>query len=408
VNSPVRAFKSVGEYPLFIEKAQGAYIYDADGNKYIDYMMSWGPMILGHVPVGVIETIQNTALKGTSFGASTEQEIELAELVRSRFPVADRVRLVNSGTESTMTAIRLARAATGRDIIVKFDGCYHGHSDALLVKAGSGIATGGIAGSAGVPHGTAVLTISLTYNNIEELKNFFEKRGDEVAGVIVEPVAANMGVVPPKDGFLKTLRKLTIKSKSVLIFDEVISGFRVARGGACELYGIKPDLICLGKIIGGGLPIGAIAGRKEIMDMLAPTGEVYQAGTLSGNPISVAAGIATLKQLDDPNFYKSLAEKTSVLADNLGQIFDSRNIPIVINHITGLLTVFFSENPINDYDDVGKCDMTRFAKFHKKMLDNGVYLPPSGFEAWFPSSAHTNDIIEKTIEAATTAVRGVV
>lgn len=398
VNSPVRAFKAVNGTPRFFHRGAGAKFYDADGNSYIDYMMSWGPLILGHSHPAVVEAIQKAAENGISFGASTEKEIILAEMIKERFPAAAMVRLVNSGTEATMTAVRLARAATRREILVKFDGCYHGHSDSLLVKAGSGLATGGISGSAGVPEAIASKTISIPYNDMEKLEELFSSRGYEIAGVIVEPVAANMGVVFPLRGFLEKLRELTKRYNSILIFDEVITGFRIARGGACEILSIEPDLICFGKIIGGGLPIGAVGGKKEIMQLLAPLGEVYQAGTLSGNPISVSAGIATLMELDELDFYKNLRETTDKLALKLKKVFKKYGIPVTVNHLIGLLTVFFGDTKIVDYQSVQCCDFGRFAEFHAGLLDDGIYLPPSGYEAWFISSAHGDEEIEITID----------
>ena len=398
VNSPVRAFKSVGGIPRFIEKGQGCHVWDADGNEYIDYMMSWGPLILGHAHPAVIEAVRKTAEKGLSFGAATEAEIELAEMVGERFPCAEMVRLVNSGTEATMTAIRLARAFTGREIMIKFDGCYHGHSDALLIKAGSGLATLGIAGSAGVPDNVAKGMISLPYNDLEAVEQVFERRGDNIAGIIVEPAAANMGVVPPLKGFLDGLRHLAAKYNSLLIFDEVISGFRISRGGACGIFGVNPDLVCFGKILGGGLPIGAVGGRKDLMLQLAPSGNVYQAGTLSGNPLSVAAGIATLQELDKPRFYANLHKKTAKLASMLEIVFFEAEIPVVINYLTGLLTVFFGTGEMRNYEDVANCDMERFSIFQQALLKEGIYLPPSGYEAWFISSVHEDEDIEGTVD----------
>lgn len=398
VNSPVRAFKSVGGIPRFLSRGRGAYIWDADDNRYIDYMMSWGPLILGHAHPKVFEAVREAASAGTSFGASTAGEIELAEMVIDRFLAVEMLRLVSSGTEAAMTAVRLARAVTGRELIVKFDGCYHGHSDGLLVKAGSGLATQGLPRSAGVPESVAQGTISLPYNDLEAVRKTFDKRGEDIAGIIVEPAAANMGVVPPVDGFLKGLRMAAEKYGAVLIFDEVISGFRVARGGACELYNNRPDLVCLGKILGGGLPIGAVGGKREIMERLAPVGDVYQAGTLSGNPVSVAAGIATLRELEAPGFYEMLNNTTEKLALGLEEIFSEAEIPVVINRLTGLLTVFFGEGEISDYQLVQNCDMDRYARFFRGMLDEGVYLPPSGYEAWFLSSAHNDDEIERTLK----------
>jgi len=400
VNSPVRAFKSVGGVPRFLSRGRGAYIWDADDNRYIDYMMSWGPLILGHAHPKVVEAVREAASAGTSFGASTAGEIELAEMVIDRFLAVEMLRLVSSGTEAAMTAIRLARAVTGRELVVKFDGCYHGHSNGLLVKAGSGLATQGLPGSAGVPESAARGTISLPYNDLEAVWKTFDKRGEDIAGIIVEPAAANMGVVPPVEGFLNGLRMAAEKDGAVLIFDEVISGFRVARGGACELYNIRPDLVCFGKILGGGMPIGAVGGKREIMERLAPAGNVYQAGTLSGNPVSVAAGIATLRELETPGFYERLNNTTKKLALGLEEILTEAEIRVVINRLTGLLTVFFGEGEISDYQLVQNCDMDRYARFFRGMLDEGVYLPPSGYEAWFLSSAHNDDEIERTLKAA--------
>lgn len=405
VNSPVRSFKSVDGYPPFIEKGHGAYLWDAEGNKYIDYVCSWGPMILGHAHPNVVDAVRTSAERGLSFGAANEAEIELAEIVIDRFPMMDKIRLVSSGTEACMTAVRLARGYTGRDIIIKFDGCYHGHSDALLVKAGSGVATAGIPGSAGIPAISIKNTISLPYNDLSVVENTFHRLGEEIAAVMVEPAAANMGLVLPGEGFLEGLRHLTAKYDSLLIFDEVITGFRIARGGACEYYGIEPDLICLGKILGGGMPIGGIAGKKDIMERLAPVGDVYQAGTLSGNPISVAAGIATLKELDKPGFYQELKSKTEVLSTGIESAFRENNIPITVNRLTGLLTVFFGSHPVTDYSSAQKCDMDMFGKFHRKMLEAGVYLPPSGYEAWFLSNAHTHIEIAGTLEALTLSLK---
>ena len=398
VNSPVRAFKSVGGVPRFFAKADGAKFWDVDGNEYIDYMMSWGPLILGHSYPSVIASVKQAALRGTSFGGATEGEVELAEMVRDRFPAAEMVRLVSSGTEATMTAIRLARAFTGRELMIKFDGCYHGHSDALLVKAGSGLATHGIAGSAGVPESVAKSMISLPYNDLEAVERVFLRKGSDIAGIIVEPVAANMGLIPPAEGFLEGLRHLTAKYDSTLIFDEVITGFRIARGGACEVFGITPDLICFGKILGGGLPIGGIGGRKEIMERLAPAGDVYQAGTLSGNPISVAAGIATLKELGRPGFYDGIKDRTEKLSGALKKRFDNAGVSVIINQLTGLLTVFFGQGTLTDYETVKTFDMEKFGRFHAAMLEKGIYLPPSGYEAWFISSAHGQREIQFTVD----------
>jgi glutamate-1-semialdehyde 2,1-aminomutase len=326
-------------------------------------------------------------------------EIELAELVQDRFPVVERLRLVSSGTEAVMTALRLARAVTGRNLMVKFDGCYHGHSDALLVKAGSGLATMGIAGSAGVPEDVARMTLSLPYNDIESVENTFSEKGEEIAGVIVEPIPANMGVVLPKSDFLPHLRDLTKKYRAVLIFDEVITGFRVARGGACELFGIEPDLVCLGKILGGGMPIGAVGGKRGIMEMLAPLGPVYQAGTLSGNPVSVSAGIATLKEIDKSEFYRELAGSTAKLASGLREVYRDGGVAVTVNSAPGLLTLFFTPNPVTDFASAQNCDREKFSELFHKLLRVGVHLPPSGYEAWFISEAHTAEVIDETFNA---------
>lgn len=405
VNSPVRAFKSVDLDPIFIDKGEGSYIFDVDGNRYIDYVLSWGPLILGHCHPAVIEAVKSAAEKGLSFGAATEAEVELAEMIIDRFPAAEMVRLVSSGTEACMTAVRLARGYTGRDIIVKFDGCYHGHSDSLLVKAGSGVATGGIPGTKGIPAGTAKTTLSIPYNDIEAVGAVFESKGEDIAAVIVEPIAANMGVVPPQEGFLENLRMLTAKYGSLLIFDEVITGFRVARGGACELFGIVPDLICLGKILGGGMPIGGLCGKREIMEKLAPVGDVYQAGTLSGNPVSTAAGLATLRELDKAGVYENLKLNTEKLSEGLNSVFSQPGIDVHIASVLGLLTVFFSSKDIVNFQDVTGCDNDKFKRFFQSMLASGIYLPPSPFEAWFLSIKHDDDIIGKTIEAADRAVK---
>jgi glutamate-1-semialdehyde 2,1-aminomutase len=399
VNSPVRAFKAVGGTPRFIARGEGAYIWDVEGKRYIDYIMSWGALILGHAHPNVVSAIKSTAELGTSFGAPTVLEIELAELVQDRFPVVERLRLVSSGTEAVMTALRLARAVTGRNLMVKFDGCYHGHSDALLVKAGSGLATMGIAGSAGVPEDVARMTLSLPYNDIESVENTFSEKGEEIAGVIVEPIPANMGVVLPKSDFLPHLRDLTKKYRAVLIFDEVITGFRVARGGACELFGIEPDLVCLGKILGGGMPIGAVGGKRGIMEMLAPLGPVYQAGTLSGNPVSVSAGIATLKEIDKSEFYRELAGSTAKLASGLREVYRDGGVAVTVNSAPGLLTLFFTPNPVTDFASAQNCDREKFSELFHKLLRVGVHLPPSGYEAWFISEAHTAEVIDETFNA---------
>lgn len=404
VNSPVRACGSVGGNPVFIEKADKARMYDHDGNEYIDYVLSWGPLILGHRPAGVINALKKVLETGTSFGAPTELETQLATLVIDMVPSVEKIRMVNSGTEAAMSAIRLARGYSGRDIIIKFDGCYHGHADTLLVAAGSGVATLGIPGSPGVPEPVISNTLSLKFNDIEGFIKIMQEKGDRVAGVIVEPVAGNMGMVPPVKGFLETLREYTSKFGGVLIFDEVMTGFRVAQGSAQELFGITPDLSCFGKIIGGGLPVGAYGGRKEIMDCIAPIGNVYQAGTLSGNPLAMAAGIATLKELQNDEVYRILDEKTSKLMDGFKKAADNAGISLQTNHLGSMAGFFFSREEILNFDDAKKCDLDLFAKFYKIMLEKGIYLAPSQFESFFVSLAHTDDDIDQTINAAQQAM----
>ena len=404
VNSPVRACGSVGGQPLFIEKGDKARIYDADGNEYIDYVLSWGPLILGHRPSCVIDALKEVLEIGTSFGAPTELETKLARLVIDMVPSVEKVRMVNSGTEATMSAIRLARGFTGRDIIIKFDGCYHGHADTLLVAAGSGVATLGIPGSPGVPKAVISNTLSLKFNDIEGVMKIMEERGDQVAGIILEPIAGNMGMVPPVEGFLETLREYTLKFGSVLIFDEVMTGFRVAKGSAQGLFGITPDLSCFGKVIGGGLPVGAYGGRKDIMDHIAPVGSVYQAGTLSGNPLAMAAGIATLKKLQDNGVYETLENKTARLMNGLQSAADSAGISLKTGHVGSMAGFFFSEEDVHDFDDAKKCNLDQFAKFYRIMLEKGIYLAPSQFEACFMSLAHSDDDIDRTITAASQAM----
>ena len=406
VNSPVRAFKAVGGAPRFIKKAAGPKIVDADGNTYIDYVCSWGPMILGHADAHVIEAISARAALGTSFGAPTELEIVLAELVTEAFPSMERVRMVSSGTEATMSAIRLARGATGRDKIIKFAGCYHGHSDSLLVKAGSGALTHGVPDSPGVPAALAGNTIVAPYNDLDAVKKILDAEGGEIACLIVEPVAGNMGVVPPADGFLVGLRELTRRHGILLIFDEVITGFRVAHGGAQELFGIAPDLTCLGKIIGGGLPVGAFGGSQEIMEQLSPVGPVYQAGTLSGNPIAMAAGIATLERLKEPGVYEELDRLARALAETVRAAADDRGIPHRINRVGSMQNLFFTDREVETFNDVMTCDLDRFSKFFQAMLDGGIYLPPSQFETWFISLAHGDGEIEATAAALARAFEG--
>jgi glutamate-1-semialdehyde 2,1-aminomutase len=400
VNSPVRACQSVGADPLFIDRADGCHIFDADGNRFIDYIGSWGPMILGHRHPAVIEAVTKVLARGTSFGAPIDLEIKLAQLVIDAVQSVDIVRMVNSGTEATMSAIRLARGATGRDMVIKFDGCYHGHADTLLVAAGSGVATLGIPGSPGVPASVAEHTLSLPYNDIDCIQNLMGDQGDSVACIIVEPVAGNMGLVPPVAGFLQTLRELTEKHGALLVFDEVMTGFRVAFGGAQALYGVSPDLTCFGKIIGGGLPVGAYGGRRDVMKNIAPQGSVYQAGTLSGNPIAMAAGIATLEQIRKDGFYQSVQERSERLSKGFAAAADQAGIPAKVGHVGSMLGIFFSEQDVNNFDDAKGCDLDMFAKFYAGMRENGIYIAPSQFEALFVSAAHTVEDIDETIRAA--------
>ncbi len=400
VNSPVRAAKAVDAEPLFIQKGQGCYIWDADGNRYIDYVCSWGPLILGHAYPAVLEAIKEVIQNGTSFGAPTELEVKMAEMITEMIPSVEMVRMVNSGTEATMSAIRLARAYTGREKIIKFDGCYHGHSDSLLVAAGSGVATFGIPGSPGIPEDIAKHTISLPYNNLSSVKEVFDRIGNQIAAVIVEPIAGNMGVVLPEDGFLKGLRDITEKYGALLIFDEVITGFRVSAGGAQQLFGIQPDLTCLGKIIGGGFPVGAYGGKKEIMRHISPEGDVYQAGTLSGNPVAMAAGVATLRVLKDKSVYQELERKGKILFDGIKEKAKEKGIAVTVNWIGSMGSVFFTDQKVTDFNSVKKSDTDKFKKFYKEMLSNGIYLAPSPFEAIFVSYAHTDEALEYTVEAA--------
>jgi glutamate-1-semialdehyde 2,1-aminomutase len=406
VNSPVRAFKAVGGDAPIIMRGQGACMTDADGNEYIDYVGSWGPLILGHAHPAVVKAIQQAAAEGTSFGATSPREAELAELVKKAIPAVERIRFVSSGTEATMSALRLARAFTDRKYIVKFEGCYHGHADALLVKAGSGLATFGIPGSAGVPEESTQYTIALAFNDVAALKQAFKKFAKKIAAVIVEPVVGNMGCVPPAPGYLEALREITAKDGALLIFDEVMTGFRVAFGGAQQLYRIKPDLTCLGKIIGGGLPVGAYGGRKDIMEMVAPLGPVYQAGTLSGNPLAMAAGIATLAELDrDASIYDRLEFNAELLCNGVGEAAKAASVPLTINRVGSMFTFFFSDKNVWDWPSAERSDTKRFAKFHRAMLEAGVYLPPSQFEAAFLSAAHTADEVNATIDAAGAAFK---
>jgi glutamate-1-semialdehyde 2,1-aminomutase len=400
VNSPVRAFRGVGGTPVFFNSGDGPYLHDADGNRYIDYVGSWGPMILGHGHPAVVDAVVAQARASLGFGAPTALEVELAEQVIGMMPSIELLRLVNSGTEATMSAIRLARGFTGREIIIKFNGCYHGHSDALLVKAGSGLLTLGIPNSAGVPAAIAATTLTLPYNEVEPVRQALDAYPGQVAAIILEPVAGNMGCIPPVPGFLEGLRELATAHGTVLIFDEVMTGFRVARGGAQALYGITPDLTTLGKIIGGGLPVGAFGGGSAIMNHVAPVGSVYQAGTLSGNPLAVAAGLTTLRALDDA-FYVRLAERTNQLADGLAALARKHGIRATINRVCGMFGLFFdAPKRVTGFDHVANSNVERFNRFFHAMLDEGIYLAPSAFEAGFISDAHTPDVIEATLAAA--------
>jgi glutamate-1-semialdehyde 2,1-aminomutase len=405
VNSPVRAFRAVGGQPLFIRRGEGSHIWDVDDSEYIDYVGSWGPLIFGHRAPEVMAALEEVLEIGTSFGAPTEREVEIAELITQFFPSVEKVRLVNSGTEATMSAIRLARGFTGRDRIVKFDGCYHGHGDSLLVKAGSGVATLGLPDNPGVPKSLAELTTVLPFNNAETLKSEFEKRGNDIACVIVEPVVGNMGCVPPFAGYLELLRDLTRRFGTVLIFDEVMTGFRVAAGGAQQRYGIQADITTLGKIIGGGLPVGAYGGRLEIMNRVAPAGPIYQAGTLSGNPLAVAAGLATLRRLKKENPYPRLESLGSRLEQGLIQAASAAGVPVRVNRVGSMFTLFFTGRDVTDFDSAKTCDSGRFNRFFHAMLAQGIYLPASQFEAAFISAAHTDADIENTIEASARALK---
>jgi glutamate-1-semialdehyde 2,1-aminomutase len=399
VNSPVRAFKAVGAGPIFVEKAKGPYLYDADGKRYIDYCLSWGPMILGHANKYVLDQVKKVMGRGTSFGIPTELETQLANMITVAIDSVEKVRLVSSGTEAVMTAIRLARGSTGRDKIIKFIGCYHGHVDHMLVKAGSGATTFGAPSSPGVPKDFTKHTILLPYNNTQKLEKAFKKYTGKIAAVIVEPVAGNMGVVLPNKDFLKTIRKLCTKNRSLLIFDEVITGFRLQYGSVQKLFGVKADLTCLGKIIGGGFPIGACGGKARLMDNLAPNGSVYQAGTLSGNPVCVAAGIATLKLLKSQNPYLPLDRLTQQLCSQISQALQKASVDHTINQIGSMFTLFFNTRPVTDYISATKSDTDRYAKYFKAMLKAGIYLPPSQFEACFISTKHSQKDFDKTIAA---------
>lgn len=399
VNSPVRAFRAVGGQPLFIERGEGAYLYDVDGNRYIDYVLSWGPLITGHAHPKVVKAIQDAAIKGTSYGAPSPLEIELAKSIMEFMPNIEMIRFVNSGTEATMSALRLARAYTKRDKIIKFEGCYHGHADLLLVQAGSGVATLGLPDSPGVPANTVLDTLVADFNNIESVEALFKKYPDQIAAIIVEPVAGNMGVVPPQIGFLEGLRSITEREGSVLIFDEVMTGFRVHKGGAQTLYNIKPDLTTLGKVIGGGLPVGAYGGKKEIMQLVAPSGPMYQAGTLSGNPLAMSAGIAALSLIRGDDSWEKLEQAAGRLEAGILSAAQKAGIPIQQTRVGTMFTTFFSETKPVDWSTVKVADKDKFGKFFQKMLENGVYLAPSQFEAGFLSIMHTDTIIDKTLDA---------
>jgi glutamate-1-semialdehyde 2,1-aminomutase len=405
VDSPVRAFKSVGGEPPYIVRGKGAHIWDADGNEYIDYVGSWGPLVLGHAFGSVVEAVEKANRDGASFGACTPAEAELAEAVIEAFPSIDKVRFVSSGTEATMSAIRLARAFTGRKYIVKFEGCYHGHADSLLVKAGSGVATLGIPGSAGVLEEQAKFTLALPFNNEQALQEAFSKFKNEIACVIVEPVVGNMGCVPPRKGYLEFLRSMTERQGAVLIFDEVMTGFRVSFGGAQELYKIKPDLTTLGKIIGGGLPVGAYGGRAELMEMIAPLGPVYQAGTLSGNPLAMAAGIATLRELKGRSqIYEQLEQRSAELVEGVLAAAKKKGVALTANRVGSMFTWFFQPGEVHDWDTAAKSDTQAFGTFHRAMLERGIYLPPSQYEAMFLGAAHTDSDIQRTIAAAAESI----
>lgn len=407
VNSPVRAFKAVGDYPVFIERGEGAYLYDVDGNKYVDYICSWGPLLLGHQPQAVSNAVVEALAKGSTYGAPTAIEVEMAKKIADAVPSVEMVRMVSSGTEATMSALRLARGYTGRNKIVKFEGCYHGHADHLLIKAGSGALTFGVPSSPGVPESIASETLTAQYNDIDSVKTLFAQHPGQIAAVIVEPIAGNMGLVLPKEGFLEGLRQITEEDGALLIFDEVISGFRASFGGAQKVYNVMPDLTCMGKIIGGGLPVGAYGGKKEIMMHVAPVGPVYQAGTLSGNPLAMAAGIAMLTELSKPGLYEGIEAKTIKLAKGLQSAADKAGVKIALNQSASLFTVFFTDKPVDSYASAMTSNTEQYKVFFQSMLNQGYYLPPSQFECWFVSQAHTDTDIELTIQAAEKAFQAV-
>ena len=400
VNSPVRAGKAVGIDPPFISRAKGSFLWDMEGNRYVDYVCSWGPMILGHGHPQVVKALEERVSKGTSYGAPTELEVEMAETITNMVPSIEMVRMVNSGTEATMSAIRLARGFTGKEKIIKFEGCYHGHADSLLVSAGSGVATLAIPGCPGVPADLAEHTISLPFNDLDGVVQAFERFGSEVAAVIIEPIPGNMGVIIPKKEFLTMLREITLENGALLIFDEVISGFRVGPGGAQELYGVMPDITCLGKIIGGGLPVGAYGGRRDVMEQMAPEGDIYQAGTLSGNPLAMAAGLATLRVLQERDVYQELENKGRMLFSGLEDAAKAAGVNVVINRIGSMGSLFFGENPVTDFTSAKASDAERFKRYYANMLNQGIYLAPSAFEACFVSTAHDENTIKETIDCA--------
>jgi glutamate-1-semialdehyde 2,1-aminomutase len=405
VNSPVRAFRAVGGEPPFVARGEGAYLWDEDGNRYIDYVLSWGPLILGHAHPAVVEALVEAVAKGTSYGAPTSLEIQLAELVAEMVPSIEMVRFVNSGTEATMSALRLARAFTGRNKIIKFEGCYHGHGDMLLVQAGSGVATLGLPDSPGVPPGAAQDTLTAPFNDLAAVESLFQRFPEEIAAVILEPVAGNMGVIPPTDGFLSGLRSLTEAQGALLLFDEVMTGFRVALGGAQELYNVDPDLTTLGKVIGGGLPVGAYAGKREIMETVAPVGPMYQAGTLSGNPLAMTAGLVTLQELRTPGVFEEIVTQTERLCQGVGRAAEEASVPVYQTQVGTMFCTYFTEEPVTDYATATTSNTAAFSRFFQAMLAEGIYLAPSQFEAGFTSTAHVGEVVDATVEAARSAFR---